>query len=121
VRNLVMLLTLIITGCAQDNREISMACRWILYGEQEESFVFNLDKNEVYWVNENKRLPLKEINEGRIVFEGVRSSLEVSDGKIQNNVPLIFIIDRVTGKLDIKGIAIPSGYRNACATVEKII
>ena len=98
-----------------------MACQWVLYGYQEESFVFNLDKKEVYWVNEDKRYPINEINEGRIVFRGVRSSLKVGYNQYQKDVPIKFIVNRVTGELYIEGIKIPSGYNNTCVTTDKVI
>lgn len=119
---------IMLAGCQLEQKEISqkeiaMTCEWILYGRQKESFIFNLDKNEVYWVNENKRYPIIEINEGRIVFQGVRSSLLVGDKKSISGVPIEFTINRVTGELypKIVGIEIPSGYSNIniCVATKK--
>ncbi len=114
-------LMVVLSGCDLESQEVSMACSWVLYGTQEESFVFNLGKKEVYWVNENKRIPLLEVNEGRIVFEGIRSILRIDDKTTNRDVPIKFIIDRVTGKLDIQNIKLPSGYKNMCIAQEKII
>ncbi len=99
--------------------EVAMACKWVLYESQKESFVFNLDKKEVYWVNENRRYPISEINEGRIIFEGVRSSLLIGHNQYQEDVPIKFIVNRVTGELYIEGIEIPSGYNNVCVITDK--
>lgn len=121
-------------GCTPQSNEISMACSWVLYEVQSESFVFNLNKEEVYWVNEDQHIDLSEINEGRIVFNGVRSSLKVENRSgrfggvpvdepfiFQENVPLTFIIDRVTGNLSIEGIETPAGYTNTCISKDKVI
>lgn len=112
----------------QDQSEIVMACEWVLFELQKESFVFNLEKREVYWVNENKRYPLEEINEGRIVFQGIRSSLLVDRNVLpgipptyQKNVAIKFTINRVTGELDLQGVKVPAGYRNRCRTIDKAI
>ena len=110
-----------LTGCKSESTEVSMACSWVLYGAQDESFVFNLSKKEVYWVNESKRLPLLEVNEGRIVFEGIRSTLRINEQTTKKDIPIKFVVDRVTGKLDIQKIRIPSGYKNMCVTQEKVI
>jgi hypothetical protein len=113
---------MVLVGCQPKTKnEVAMACEWVLYGSQRESFVFNLDKKEVYWVNENKRYPINELNEGRITFQGVRSSLLVGDNKYQNDVPIKFIVNRVTGELYIEGIKTPSGYNNRCVTSDKVI
>ena len=104
-----------------EKHEISMICEWVIYGTQKESFVFNLDDKKVYWVNENKRLSFSEINEGRIVFEGIRSSLLMENNKYIKNVKLKFIINRVTGDLTIQGIKTPPGYNKKCIVTRKII
>ena len=121
MKNLLISIVIILSGCQANNSEVSMVCNWVLYGSQEESFVFNLGQKEVYWVNENKRLPLLEVNEGRIVFEGVRSTLLVGDKQTKKDVPIKFIIDRVTGKLSIEKVNVPSGYNNLCVTQSKVI
>ncbi len=112
----------VLLGCQPKIKdEVTMACVWVLHDRLTESFVFNLDKKEVYWVNENKRYPLNEVNEGRIVFQGVRSSLGAGGMQNQKDIPIKFIINRVTGELYIEGIRIPSGYDNKCVTTEKVI
>jgi len=46
----------------------------------------------------------------------------MSDYKlVKNDVPITFIIDRVTGNLDIKKVSIPTGYKNSCNIKEKIL
>jgi len=113
---------IILVGCQPKTKtEVAMACEWVLYDSQKESFVFNLDKKEVYWVNENKRYRINEINEGRIIFEGVRASLLVGNNQYQKDVPIKFIINRVTGDLYIEGVNIPPGYNNRCVTTNKVI
>jgi hypothetical protein len=98
-----------------------MSCTWLLHGLQSESFVFNLAKEEVYWVNENKRLPLLEINEGRIIFEGERSTLRINDKTTSKDVPIKFVVDRVTGKLDIQKVKAQASRHNICISKEKVI
>jgi hypothetical protein len=116
------------------NTEISMVCNWVTYSANQESFVFNIEKNEVYWVNENQRIKLTEKNEGRIVFSGTKSKVRVTNitskfggvpvdepYKVLTNTELKFIINRVTGNLGIEGIELPEGYKNYCVTKQKII
>ena len=111
-----------LAGCQSEvKNEVSMACKWVLYDSQVESFIFKLNSKEVYWVNENKRYSISELNEGRIVFEGVRSSLLVGDKKYKKDVPIKFIVNRVTGELYIEGIKVPSGYNNRCVTADKVM
>lgn len=121
MRTLTFIFVISLSGCNASTEEVSMACWWALYEAQEESFVFNLSKNEVYWVNEDKRIKLSEVNEGRIVFNGTRSKLRVGANQYKNDVPIGFVIDRVTGKLSITGISVPSGYNNKCVTTTKVI
>ena len=121
MRTLTFIFVILLAGCNASTEEVSMACRWVLYEDQIESFVFNLSKKEVYWVNEDKRIKLSEVNEGRIVFDGTRSKLLVGDKQYKNDVPIGFVIDRVTGRLSITGISVPSGYNNECVTTTKVI
>lgn len=109
MRTLTSIFVILLAGCNASTEEVSMDCWWPLYEAQEESFVFNLSKNEVYWVNEDKRIKLSEVNEGRIAFDGTRSKLRIGDKQYKNDVPMGFVIDRVTGKLYVTGISMPSG------------
>src|SRR5437899_3217358 len=104
------------------SREVSMACRWVMYGEELDSFVFNLDRNEVYWVNEKARYPISELTEGRIGFSGKRSQLRVGEAQILRDVKIDFSINRVTGELYVSGgITPPNGYNNSCVVKDKIL
>lgn len=108
--------------CGQpEPREVAVICRWVMYGEELDSFVFNLDANEVYWVDEDARYSITELTEGRIGFEGKRSEIRVSDAEIMRHVTIRFSINRVTGELYITGIPLPSGYDNTCQVREKML
>ena len=128
------LICIIFVACEKKKDEVSMVCTWVLYETQRESFVFDLAGGEVYWVEENVRLPIGEVNEGRIVFRGIKSELNVGVPKskfggipldnqntIEKDVPLEFIIDRVTGRLVVKGVVLPNGYNNVCKVQAKVI
>lgn len=95
-----------------------MECRWTLYETESDSFVFDLDTDSVYWVNEDKRYGITERNEGRIGFSGVRSELRVSEREVLHDVTLVFSVNRVTGELYLSGVDLPSGYNNRCTTSE---
>ena len=118
---LTLIFLFIISSATYADNEVSLACKWTLHGHEKESFVVNLSKKSVYWVNEDKRLPITKLNEGRIEFEGIRSSLAMSNGSIKNNIKIKYIINRVTGELYISGIKVPSGYNNQCITTNKIL
>ncbi len=109
-------------ACEQrGDREIAIACRWVMYGEELDSFVFNLGRNEVYLANEDARYPITELTEGRIGFTGTRSELRVGEAEVLRDVTMRFSIDRVTGELYIDGVAVPDGYNNSCAVTEKVL
>jgi hypothetical protein len=92
-----------------------------MYGEELDSFVFNLDRKEVYWVNEDARYPITELTEGRIGFSGKRSQLRVGESQTLRDVKIDFSINRVTGELYLRGITAPSGYNNSCVVKDKVL
>lgn len=100
--------------------QVTMECRWVMYGTETDSFVFDLKSGEVYWINEDKRYPITELNEGRLGFSGVRSELRVSEAEVLRDVQLSYSINRVTGELYVSGIDLPSGYENRCAATEPL-
>ena len=108
-------------GCEYAYSEISMVCIWYKEGANKESFVFNLDKKTVYWVNENQRIKLTSINEGRIIFKGEKSGYGMGNSKTNIKFPIEFNINRITGQLSIKGIAVPAPNNSNCRVTQKII
>ena len=111
-----------VAGCLKsDPREVYIACEWVMYGNELDSFVFDLDRREVYWVNEDKRYPITEFTEGRIGFTGRRSTLRVSERDTLRDVSITFSINRVTGELYVRGINVPPGYRRDCTELAKIL
>ena len=100
--------------------QVTMECRWVMYGTETDSFVFDLKGGEVYWINEDKRYPITELNEGRLGFSGVRSELRVSEAEVLRDVQVSYSVNRVTGELYVSGIDLPSGYENRCAATEPL-
>src|SRR5690606_11275310 len=101
-------------------KEISMVCTWELFSgtemTEEDTFIFNIDSKTVYWVNENQRIELDEVNEGRIVFTGIPKLIVVEKYK-----PLTFVLNRVTGTLHVSGEHEPYGFNNRCIEKPKIL
>jgi hypothetical protein len=83
---------------------------------EEDTFVFDLDRGSVYWVDENKRIKLDEVNEGRIIFKGTPKSRVVEKYK-----PLVFTLNRITGQLHVSGEFEPYGFSNKCIIKPKIL
>ncbi len=122
MRILIIFSILTLLGCKETkSEEMSMVCVWFLEGANKESFIFNLNKNSVYWVNENQRIEISELNEGEIIFKGVRSGYGLGSSRVNKKFTIEFSINRVTGQLDIKGINVPSPYNSSCNAARKII
>ena len=104
-----------VTVLAED---VTVVCDWKLFGitDDRETFIINIDNNEIYWVNENTRISPKEINEGRIVFNGVPKSRVVEDYP-----ELTFVINRVTGELNVTGGKFSYSKSGQCRVTKKII
>ncbi len=119
----VFVVTMGCTASSKSGGEVLLACHWVMYGDEHDSFVFNLDRREVYWVNEDKRYPITELTEGRIGFTGRRSSLRVSGDKTLRDVPITFSINRVTGELYLRGDGItpPPGYEDSCTATKRVL
>ncbi len=98
-----------------------MQCVWVLYGSQIETFLLDTAKREVYWVNEDQRLPVTRLDAGVISFSGKRAKLRVGEGKVQTDVLLAFTINRVSGELGVEGVPVPDGYDNRCEVVDRVL
>lgn len=105
MRIIQVLATLILlSGTTHANsEEITYSCQIVGYETVHDSFIIKPSKNEVYWVNENKRIPITKIDEGNIEFIGVRSVLRIGEKNFISNVETVFRINRVTGELYIGG------------------
>ena len=113
----------VVGSCTAANSDtIPLVCTWTLYGHETDSFVIDLKAEEVYWVEEDARLPLAEVNEGRFAFAGVLSELQVGTYELLTNVALRFIINRVSGEVFVSPAdsawSLPEGYMNTCTVVE---
>jgi hypothetical protein len=97
-----------------------VVCRWAPYETYDESFIFDLGSKQAYWVNENARYPVTEMNEGRIGFTGRRSSLRVSEADWLTDVAITFSINRITGQLDVTSPAFESRLSGLCAQADRL-
>ncbi len=100
---------------------VAMQCVWVLYGTQSESFLIDTAKHEVYWVNEDQHLPVTRLDAGVVSFSGRRAQLKLREGEVLTDVPLTFVINRVSGELRVEGVPVPDGYDNRCEVVDRVL
>ena len=101
-----------------ENNEITLSCKIYNYETITDTFIIKLDKNEIYWVNELKRLPIKNIDEGNIYFVGERSVLRTGKSNYISKVETYFRINRLNGEIYLgNGSIIPKGI---CTNVTKV-
>ena len=110
----------LICSCAQP-KPVAMQCVWVPYGSQIETFLLDTAKREVYWVNEDQRLPVTRLDAGVVSFSGKRAQLKLGEGEVLTDVPLTFVINRVSGELRVEGVPVPDGYDNRCEVVDRVL
>lgn len=101
-----------------ENKEITLSCKIHNYEIITDTFIIKPDNNEIYWVNELKSLPIKNIDEGNIYFIGERSVLRTGKNNYISKVKTYFRINRVSGEIYLgNGSILPKGI---CTNVTKV-
>jgi hypothetical protein len=101
--------------------EVAMSCEWVAYARQTDSFVFDLDKMSVYWVEEDQTLKTR-INEGRITFNGNHNRINLGNGEYSKDLPVTFIINRVTGEVTVvNGNQASGNYNHQCVVRQRLL
>lgn len=76
---------------------VGLLCTWVAFETEKETFILNPNDRSLYWVNQNQKLSIKQLNHGRLVAEGTRNRIKVGRGKFKEKVPVRMIFDRVSG------------------------
>lgn len=76
---------------------VGLVCTWSAFSTYDESIAIDLSDRVAYWVNQNKTLNILQINAGRVVLSGVRDKVRVSKSRVETEVGLRMIIDRISG------------------------
>tara|TARA_X000000950_G_C13518059_1_gene498458 strand:+ start:226 stop:498 length:273 start_codon:yes stop_codon:yes gene_type:complete len=61
---------------SQSSEKISLSCVWTVYSHMIESFLLDLEKKQVLWVEEEVLLNIDELSDGFIKFSGIKSSMK---------------------------------------------
>jgi hypothetical protein len=76
---------------------VGLVCTWSAFSTYDESIAIDLSDRVAYWVNQNKTLNILQLNAGRVVLSGVRDTVRISKNRVETEVPLRMIIDRISG------------------------
>jgi len=76
---------------------VGLVCSWSAFTTYDESIVIDLSDRVAYWVNQNRPLHIAQLNAGRVVLTGVRDRVRVSQSRVEKEVALRMIIDRISG------------------------
>lgn len=76
---------------------VGLICTWSAYSTYDESIVIDLSDRVAYWVNQNRPLNIHQLNAGRVVLRGVRDGVRVSKKRVEKEVAVRMIIDRISG------------------------
>lgn len=76
---------------------VGLICTWSAYVTYDESIVIDLSDRGAYWVNQNRPLKIHQLNAGRVVLSGVRDQVRISKNRIEKEVALRMVIDRISG------------------------
>ncbi len=77
--------------------DASLICTWSAYSTYDESIVIDLSDRAAYWVNQNRPLIIHQLNAGRVVPRDVRDGVRVSKKRVEKEVAVRMIIDRISG------------------------
>ena len=56
--------------------KVSLVCKWTDWNYHYESFVIDLSKKTVLWVNEETELKLEKVTDGYVTFQGKTNSIK---------------------------------------------
>jgi hypothetical protein len=103
----------------------SMVCKWKLWFDnsyEQDTFIFNIDKKTVYWVNEEQEISLDSLTEGLIQFEGIPASrVRIDKTKFKTHIPIKFSLNRITGELKVDSQYAKANYDSKCEIREPLL
>ena len=94
------LLIIAVVPAHAESDEVNLTCRWTVYDHMLETFVIDLKKKKVFWVNQEEIIEPTELNEGFLKFSGIKHSVEIAAGSLFN-VPIEMKINRVNGAFHV--------------------
>ena len=115
---LLSFITVLLFSVASKAESIALVCNWELFSpiQDVDTFMVDINKQNVYWVDENQNIKIDEVNEGRITFKGIPRSRVIKEYP-----PLFFVINRVTGELSVSGGKLDSSKQGICKLKEKLL
>ena len=93
--------------------KVSLVCQWTVYGHIVESFVIDLSKKTVLWVDEETELKIEKLTDGYIKFQGKKGSIQTSKGWLKD-VPVSFKIDRISGRFHVDSDTVKTDRIGTC-------
>ena len=86
---------------ALNDQKVSLTCVWTVYKHMTESFLVDLKKENVLWVEEETLHKISQLTGGFIKFSGTKSNM-LSEGNIDlSNVSVDFKINRINGNFEV--------------------
>lgn len=93
---------------------VGLVCTWSAYSVNKESILIDMANKAAYWINENQNLKIVQFNAGRVVLQGVRNRLQVSQSRMEKKVPMQMIINRISGEFIVNQKAHPYEGPGSC-------
>ena len=93
-------LVLLFSTPSYSSEKISLSCVWTVYSHMTESFLIDLEKKNVLWVEEEVFLDIENLTDGFIKFTGTKSSMKGNGGVSVQGVKVSFKINRINGRFD---------------------
>jgi hypothetical protein len=81
--------------------KISIACSWVSYDRNVESFLIDQNSKTAFWANEEKNISVLEMNDAIIKLKGMKTT-PLAGEKMAANIDLIFTINRITGEFKVE-------------------
>jgi hypothetical protein len=104
---------------------VPMVCTWSLWFDdlpENDTFIFDLETEKIYWVNEEKEIELDKINEGLIKWKGIPSSrVNIDKSKYKTHIPIKFTLNRITGELKVENEYTKSNINSKCVLKTPIL
>jgi hypothetical protein len=115
---LLTFITVLLVSVSSRAESIALVCEWKLFSpiQDIDTFMVDINKQNIYWVDENENIKIDEVNEGRITFKGVPKSRVINEYP-----PLFFVINRVTGELSVSGGKLNSSKQGSCKLRAKLL
>jgi hypothetical protein len=93
-------LVLLFSTPSYSSEKISLSCVWTVYSHMTESFLVDLEKKNVLWVEEEVFLDIEDFSDGFIKFNGTKSLMKGNGGVSVQGVKVSFKINRINGRFD---------------------